>query len=160
MCKCVYASARVCVYIRDLLHHLLYIFRFLYSRVVLYYLTDSFSTDLQTANGVFVRRRHPTGLELCHMILQTLSLVGQFPYHAVPLAEALVASLAGGELPMVPSGTLVTPGPRHTLHTHTLAGRTVALLAGDATQVTVTRWRERERERNREKRVKHTHTYS
>ena len=88
------------------------------------------------------------------MILQTLRLVSQFPYHAVPLAEALVASLAGGELPMVPSGTLVTPGSRNTLHTHTLAGRTVALLAGDATQVTVTRWRVRERERKKEEQEK------
>lgn len=128
------------MYVRDLLHQLLYLLQLHCCRVVLQYVSDSLDIFLQAANQFFIGRRHPTALELCYLAFQPPRLIGQLTDHGIPDCKALVAGFAGREGTLVAPGTLIAAWAGHALHTGALARPTVALLAGDSLGVAVTGW--------------------
>lgn len=128
------------MYVRDMLHQLLYLLQLHCCRVVLQYVSDSLDIFLQAANQFFIGRRHPTALELCYLAFQPPRLIGQLTDHGIPDCKALVAGFAGREGTLVAPGTLIAAWAGHALHTGALARPTVALLAGDSLGVAVTGW--------------------
>lgn len=135
------------MYIRDLLHQLLYLLKLHCCGVVLQYISDGLNISLQAANQFFIRCRHTTALELRYLDFQSPSLIGQLTDHGIPDNKALVAGFAGREGTLVAPGTLVAAWAGHALHTGALACRTMALFAGDSPGVAVTSWEHSEENR-------------
>lgn len=130
----------MCLHIRDLVHQLLNLLQLHGCGVALHDVSDCLGVPLQAADQFFVRRRHPAALKLRHLVLQTSRLIGQLADHTIPHGKALVAGLTVGELALVASGALVAAWARHALPAGAVAGRSMALLAGDSPRVAVTSW--------------------
>lgn len=118
--------------IRNLMHQVLYLLQLHRCRVALHDVPDSLDIFLKANDQLLIGSGHAAGLELGYLHLQAPRLIGQLANNHIPDSKALVARFTVGELALVAPGALVASWARCALHTCALAGRTMALLAGDS----------------------------
>lgn len=122
---------------RGLLYQLLELGEGLGGGVLCQEVADGSGALLNAVYSVLVWACDAAGLDGVDLLHQPVGLVGQLANDGVPLGETLMAAHAVGELAREASSTGVTPGTRHTLHTHAVTRHLVALGLRGAPSVTV-----------------------